>query len=382
MSQRIVTDIEYNNIVENYEKELAIRDKKIQKLQDINNSLRRTNRNVMRTDNTLSEMITTFTKQFKNIKLSLLDDKQVNLKENTERKYGILFLSDIHANTKVMPNEANNNIYNFEVLSKRLEMYINKSIEHFKLTGVTDVYFVLGGDCISSPRRNSEKLTQITSLTNASYLLSSMLCQAITRLHNNGFNITVTGIVGNESRIQEDFEMNYTSATENFDWMILLTINAIFSGTSVKVILPKNPITSIIQLDTNEEKPFTILINHGYNTKPTEDGAINVLKSVDNLIDKINLSIFGHFHHFVSYGKNVFNGCMIGNNAWSTNCGYSTAAEQTLFVIESSKQFYALPIFLQDGWQEYNGFDFDRNVAEESTLEKDFRYKGPEIILR
>lgn len=361
------------------ETELAVKERRIQRLLDTNTALRRTARNANRYCNTISTMLEAFLKQLPKANLKLEDKKKIN--PEIKRKWGIIFLSDIHANTKIVGNEVNNsNTYNFEVLSKRLEMLCNKSIEHFKNVGVTDVYVILGGDSLSSTKRNGEKLVQITSITNSAYLLVSLLGQFISRLNNNGFNVNVTGIVGNESRIGEDFEMDYLSATENYDWMILLMLNAIFMGTMVKVSIPKNPITEIVKLNLENENTFNILINHGYTTKAIEGGDSIVKACIDENID---LSLYGHYHHYVGFNGDCFyNGSLIGNNVYSVNRGFNSRASQNIGVISDKKDFYVIPIDLQDNWQKYDGFDYNRNIVDQSYLAKEWGYKGPEIILR
>lgn len=378
----IVDKVESND-KNNVDDELLSKDKTIQKLRDLNNQLRRTNRNIIRDNNSIECLLEKLLDQLPRITLS--KDKIVKSNKKNKYKFGIIHLTDVHANTRVIPNEANNNIYNIDVLSKRLDMYITKALEHFKAVGITHVYLVLGGDLLSSTRRQDEQLAQVTSITNACYILVNMLSQVIQRIVNNGYPVTITGIVGNESRLNQlDFNMSYTCASENFDWNVLLMLKAIFDKNNnevVRVLLPKNPISSILQIPT-EDGNFNVLINHGYNTKCSEDGADKVLKSVDNYTDKIHLAIFGHLHHYFSLGNKVWSGTMMGNNAYSTNSGYSTAAEQTIYIIESPTQFYALPIFIQDEWQKYAGFDYDKELAKEAYLEYEYGYKGPTIILR
>jgi len=371
--------------IETLEADILKLDKTLQKQRDINNQLRRVNRNVEREINQIDSLVNTMLEQLPKVTFSTAKTEKSTDKNKLKKRWGVIQLSDIHANTKVLPDEANGNEYNFEVLSKRLKLYINKSIETFKSMKISGVYVILSGDLVSSTRRDDEKLAQITSLVNASYILVDMLKQSVNLLVKNGFNVTITGVVGNESRLNQDnFAASRISSSENFDWVILQMLHAIYSETKnkVQVILPQNPSLAIATIPT--EKGFNLLINHGYGLKATEDGAQGVLRSVSNVVDRIDLAIFGHLHHTANYENCCWCGSLIGNNAYSTSKGYSSKASQNLYIIEDDNTFVSMPIQLQNGWENIEGFSYDHNIADEAYLKKEYGYgnKGPIVILR
>lgn len=378
--------VENDKLVESLEKELAKQETLLQKQRDLNTRLRRVNRNVERDINSVDTIINSLLEQLPKVHFTENNLSKFANYKNNRKKWGIIQLTDIHANTRVLPEEANGNEYNFEVLSKRLDMFITKAIDYFKSFDITNVYLISSGDLFSSTRRADEQLTQITSISNAMLLFVDMMKQVIARLIDNGFTIKITSVVGNESRLnQMDFNFCKTNASENFDWITLNILKSIYSEVDKKVIdilIPQNPLTAIINIPT--KKGFNLLVNHGYGLKAVENGALPLLRSVDNLVDKIDLTILGHLHHTSVYNKVCWAGSMIGNNVHSTNAGFSTVASQNLYVIEDDNSYFCIPVMLQNGWQEFKGFDYDKEIANEAYLKKEYGYgnKGPIIILR
>ena len=377
-------ETEDDSIIEQYEIELLKKEKTIQKLRDTNTALRRTSRNAIRDTNMVDTMVQSLLDNLPTVNFPVVDKKVISKNKANKKRWGILTLSDIHANTKVMPNEANKNCYNIDIMAKRLDMYITKAIEHFINVDVTDVYIMLCGDAISSVSRDNEKLVQITSMTNAAYILTNMIVQIVTRLCVNGFKVNLTGIVGNESRIPKDFDINYLSATENFDWIILLMLKQILIN-KVPVDIPINPTTNIVSLTLDNNQNFNVLINHGYHTKCSEGGDIVIRNSVASICPKIDLALYGHYHHYCNFNnKSVFNGSLMGSNSYSTSLGYITRASQSISVINSADDFYTIPIDVQDGYEAYEGLYYDSVLAEEATLQHEWGFgsRGPEVILR
>ena len=112
-----------------------------QRMTDINNQLRKSNRETYRIYNSLEELYSTYIELLKNVDLSKFSIKPI--KENKDSKCAILQLSDLHANELIYPNESFNNEYNFDILSKRMKKFISQSLIEFKNNNVSDCYVIM-----------------------------------------------------------------------------------------------------------------------------------------------------------------------------------------------------------------------------------------------
>lgn len=315
-----------------------------QKLQDVNNAVRKSNREGYRVYNNLEEIYTEYVDL-----LSKVDLSKFSIKEHTPsptKKIGVLQFSDWHANELIMPDEANNNAYDFIILSKRLKKYITEATSIFKFKKITEIHIFMTGDFINSSRRLGEKLAQASSLTRASLLTTYIIQQAIIELSKN-FNITISSVVGNESRIAENWDSTDISLSENFDYLIFNSLKIIFSKTPVKFNESKNIFQCIVPMSNG----FNALIMHGnqFRTPNAEKEIGKFLQSYVYNGTKIHGVFYGHYHSssigdFISRSSSL-----CGGNAYSTNdLGYLSRASQNIYIINEDLGIDAMKIDLQN----------------------------------
>lgn len=332
---------------------------KTQNLQDKNTFLRRENRNLYRNVGFLEEVYDNLNKSISDVKFGY---KAKKFEVKPEDRTAIVCLSDLHLNTLVTEAEADNE-YNFDIASKRLQKYITKTKAILKDNHVKNVIVANLGDSISSSRRFDEKLAQISSLTTATLLAVHLIQQVICDL-NQDFNVSVTGVIGNESRInQDDFNFGAINCAENWDWLILTMLKKIFEkNPEINFMIPRNPIKALIPVTLANGEIFNVMIAHGNLIKKPIEGAETIYtKEYLENGTFVNLCLFGHFHHCVSFGKAVYTGTMMGGNSYSASLGCTTSAIQNVIILNNDKTFWALPINL-DEVEGFDGYEYEKEL--------------------
>lgn len=331
--------------IDDYDDESVLRlEAQKQKLQDVNNQIRKTNRENYRIYNTLEEIYIENINALREVDLSKFKIK--DFKIDTKDSIGIIQLSDIHANEMILPTESNNNEYDFVVLSKRLKKLISKSSEFFKFKKINNVHLFFTGDFINSSRRLGEKLAQCTSLVRASLLLTFLLQQCILEL-SKSFKVTISFVVGNESRISDEWESTDLQLSENFDYLIAQNLKMIFEGTPVKFNESKNSSQCLVKL----ENGFNALLLHGNQFKNASLEK-DIAKFLQNYVYSgihINGVFTGHYHSsaigdFISRSSS-----MCGANAYSNNdLGFLSRASQNIYVVNKDLGYDGIKIDLQN----------------------------------
>lgn len=333
-----------------------------QKLKDKNLAIQRTNREAYRLYNDLSETFKEYTETLKQIDLS-----KFKLKKHQEEEkglIGIIQLSDVHANELIFPVESNNNAYDFSIFSKRLKKLISEAIAYFRFKKVKNVHLFLTGDLINSSRRVGEKLAQCTSLVRASILTTYLLQQAIIEL-SEYFNIAVSSVVGNESRILDDWESSDILLSENWDYLIFNNLRLIFNNQPVTFTDSKN--SSQVTVKINEK--YNALLLHGNQLRmPSPERDITkILQTYTYNGTRINGVFYGHYHSPSISGFINRSGSMCGGNAYSTNeLGFFSRASQNLYLVSADGSMNGMAIDLTntEGIKEY---DIDEKIKEYSV---------------
>jgi hypothetical protein len=313
-----------------------------QRLQDKTAVLRKSNREDYRLYNELEELYNENISLLKAVDLSKYKIKEF---KDTSNKVMAIHLSDIHANELIKKSEAYNNAYDFIILSKRLKKLISRSIKIGKTEGIKSVHIFMTGDLLNSSRRLAEKLAETTALVSASLLITYLLQQAITELSKH-FNVSVSSVVGNESRLDEDFEFNDVVLMQNYDYLVYNNLRMIFSNTPVKFI--GNGLgPEIVKLSNG----FQALLLHGNQFRTS-----NIQKEVNHFLQgyiyngKTVHGVFsGHYHFSSCTGFANQCGSMCGGNAYSSNAlGYFSKATQNIYLIDSKYSMDAITVDLQN----------------------------------
>lgn len=345
-----------------------------QKKADINNQLRKSNRENYRLYNSLKESYDTYVECLKSIDLSKIKIEK-HKSDKKRNKCGILHLTDWHMNELINPNESFGNEFNFEILSKRAKKFVVESMKEFDANNVSDVYILMTGDMFNSSRRLSEKIAMCSSLTMASLLLIYILEQIIIELTQK-YNVHISFCVGNESRIEQDLmESQSMLASSNYDFLLFHSLRIIFRNKPVEFIVPKNLIHSVVTLKNG----CNILITHGHILKGTD------IKSITNLMNqycynniKINHILIGHYHHAQIGDLISMGGCLCGGNSYtSSDLQFFTRASQNCYIVNDDYSLKGIRIDLQDV-KDYKGYDLIEELEYYASLNP--RYNNTVVI--
>lgn len=337
-----------------------------QKIMDTNNLLRKSNRENYRLYNTLEETYKEYVKQLDKINVPFTIKSH---KSNSKSKCGILQLSDIHCNEIINPQDSGDNVYNFDVLSKRMKKFVSESVKHFITNNVSDVYIFMTGDLMNSSRRLSESLLSCNSLTSASLLLTYILEQVIIELSQK-FNVHVSFAIGNESRIcvSQDQNMDNSNilASTNWDYLIFHNLRQIFRKKKVDFITPKNNVQSVVTLKDG----FNALITHGHILKGGIDKFLpSLLQQYSYKGTRIHGVFYGHFHHSLISDIASQSGSLCGGNSFTSNtCLYLTKPSQNIYITDKDS-YTGIKIDLQN-IEGYQGYDIIEELEQYSSTDR------------
>lgn len=316
-----------------------------QGLLDKNTVARKVNRESFRIWNALEATFSEYIDLLQTTDLTNFKITEHNYKPGS--KVGILQLSDLHMNEWISADESLGNTFNFDVASKRLKKYAMEATALFQFYKIDDVTIFMTGDFINSNRRLSEKFASITSQTRASLLTTYLLEQLILDLAQN-FAITVEYVVGNESRMGEDFmDSGDLLSSENFDFLIVNSLRQVFKKTAIKFNKPQNNIQTVARLQNG----FNALLMHGHLLKGNSlEKAI--VAQLTNYLYKgivINGTFSGHLHNASIGDISSRSSSLCGSNSYSAqDLGFMSRASQNIYIVNADKGYHGIKIDLQN----------------------------------
>ena len=318
-----------------------------QRKSDLNNLLRKENRETYRIYNSIQDLYEEYIKQLKSIDLSKI--KVPEVKSINSSKIGILTISDAHINEIIRPSDAGGNEYDFTVFAKRLKKYIQKATKTFKSNGIKEIYIFMLGDMINSPRRLSERISMNSSLVTASLLATHIFSQMLVELSRQ-FKLHITFCVGNESRLTDDMDSNRIIASDNWDYMIFHNLRMMFRDKPIDFIVPKNPIQSIVNIPIGD-RTYNALITHGHIFKgiPNNRSIGPMLQNYSHQGIKVDGIFLGHFHNSNISDFIQITGSIKGGDSWSwDDCGFMSRASQNIYFINEDLSLDGMKIDIQD----------------------------------
>jgi hypothetical protein len=320
-----------------------------QKLQDINNVVKKENRENYRLYNILESVYSEYTSLLKSIELPKIKIKDLTNEKNKNDRIGILQLSDLHLNEIIYPEESFGNSYDFNVAAKRLKKYITESIKLIDFYNCSTVYLFVTGDILNSKRRLGEQLAQNSSLVRASLLATILIEQVLLELLQK-YKVYFTFCIGNESRLDFNMESTDMLSSENWDYLICNNINLLFDKkfNNFNFIEPTNNLESIVKL----ENGYNALLVHGHNFKSTAtiDKSINQM-STRYLYsgESINGVFYGHYHSACITDFSYRSSSLCGGNSYSSNdLMYNSRASQNVYIINKDLSVTAIKVDLQN----------------------------------
>lgn len=294
-------------------KQNVIYKKQKQKSQDVNRIERKAFREYARLENALEEYARELTEQNKKYGefLKTLSIKPLS-KSKTKKGTGVIQITDLHGNELInLPN----NKYDFNILAKRLKLYINKSLKLFKDNNVEKIAILFTGDLLNSDRRLDELLNQATNRSKASLLMQHILTQAILEVRGAGLPITIVSVLGNESRVGKEMTFSQNGLSDNYDFNILANIKEKLEFANIKGI-------NFGTIDKVEE----IVVIDGKNWLISHD----LSKFTDNQAKsqstvgryslqgvKIDYMVAGHIHCTRIMGDSARSSSLAGSNSYN-----------------------------------------------------------------
>ena len=311
--------------------------KQKQSAQDKNRIQNKSFREYARVENAVSVYNKQLIKLFDKYKLSTYTQKH---SEQTSC-VGVIQFSDVHFNELV---DLPHNKYDFTVASKRCKHFVNQATKYFKAFGVTNVLMVQSGDLLNSDRRLDELLNMATNRAKATFLAVDILQQVIMDLNSN-FNVSVTMVTGNESRVKKDWGWSGNIASDNYDYTIFQTLRYIFKDTDITFV-DGDPTEVVVEVAGQN-----LLVLHGNGSiKKGIDTSITQLmgryraRGID-----INYVIFGHIHS-ARVGDNFSrSSSMVGANDYSEKAlNLSGRASQNCYIFYDNGNRDGIKVDLQN----------------------------------
>lgn len=202
-------------------------------------------------------------------------------------------------------------------------------------------------------------LTQATNRAKATLMSVFLLEQFILDLSHK-FEVSVTGVTGNESRAEKELGYSDIVASDNYDFTIFNILKIVFRDNKNVRFFKCDKLEQVVKFNN-----CNILLVHGLSMKADLD------KSVQQMIGKyaskgisIDFVFFGHIHS-CSIGDFYARGSSLcGANAYSDyGLNLQSRASQNLAIFYSDKGHDVIKIDLQntDG---ICGYDISKSLIE------------------
>lgn len=318
--------------------------KQKQKAQDQNRIERKAFREHARLENALEEFAKSqleiykeHAEQLKTIKLKPLH------KNSTHSGTGVIQLTDLHGNELVnLPH----NKYDFNIMAKRLKLYISQCIDHFKYKKYKKVAMLFTGDLLNSDRRLDELLNASTNRAKATSLMRYILTQAILDVRNAGFEITIVSVLGNESRAGKEMPFSNEGLSDNYDFMIMDGIKQMFELANIKGIKfgSLDKVEEVVNIDG---KNWLIAHDVSKMTDKQDKAQSGIGRYSLNGV-KIDFIIGGHIHATRVTDISARSSSLVGSNSYSENAlNLAGKAAQNYYLCENGK-ITTIVVDLQD----------------------------------
>lgn len=330
--------------------------KRVQGLQDRSRVTNKVFREHARTDNLVMSM--------QQAMLDILEQNKFT-KVKTPRRptdktapIGVVQFSDVHFNELI--NDLDGNQYNFEIASQRVRKHVTKAIKYFKAFDSTDIAVFFTGDLLNSDRRLDEITNAAENRSKAIFLAVDIMQQAIRELSEH-FNVTVSSITGNESRVGEFVHYSNFLAGDSYDCVIHNMLTYLFKGDEKVTFIPiTNPLESVVGLNGVN---FLLVHGHAHRglaaTGNLEREVVGIRAKYATRGILVDYVICGHIHSAYISDNFARSSGMPGNNAYSERAlNLNGKASQNLYIVWKDKTIDGIKVDLQctDGIE---GYPFD-----------------------
>lgn len=327
--------------------------RKVQRFSDTNRIERKAFRNNSRLSNALERLNEEFIDLLKQHGFSMPKEMPI---VSSGDGYGVIHLADLHANELI---NLSINRYDFDILSKRLHKLAVNAKRMFNSYDVSTVLIAITGDVINSDRRLDEILSMATNRTKAQFLVVDLLKSFIIDIAHD-YNVFITAVTGNESRVGKDYGTLELTATDNYDYSVFHILKVLFEAMEYKNVAF---IGNCGQEEVVAIGGKTILVLHGYESIFNNNVEKAVIQLIGKYADrgiKIDFVIFGHLH--CTRISDIFarSSSICGANAYSENGLHLVSrAAQNIHIITGTGDIHSVKVDIQNT-QGYNGYPFDK----------------------
>jgi hypothetical protein len=317
-------------IDESLEKENAKLRKQLQKSRDDLRILRKDDRSMYRNNEVYSNFIDSLMDYVDNRCDNYTPCRIKPIDENLQKQM-ILCFGDHHLGQKIsLPT----NEFNMDVARQRLFKYVNKSLEYAKSMNISNITVLWVGDGLNLDDRLDQLLTNQYTRAESFLRAFDLYCEIVEYLLNKGYEISMAGIVGNESRMKGHEHMSNVDdvAKDNLDYMVYQMLKRKY----------KNYITFINDCDKLEDmihvNGHEIIILHGNNIKHSNlDREIKSVKERWFTYSGIwaDYAMLGHIHSPLITSDYARSSSLCGENSYSDkklNISFSSVS-QNMFIV-------------------------------------------------
>lgn len=285
---------------------------------------------------------------------------------NKTAPIGVVQFSDVHFNELI--DDLDGNQYNFEIASQRVRKHILKAINYFSGFKITDVAVFMTGDLLNSDRRLDEITNAAENRSKAVFLAVDIMQQAIKELTEH-FNVTVSSITGNESRVGEFVHYSNFLAGDSYDCVIHNMLSYLFKGDKKVTFIPiTNPLESVVNLNGVN---FLLVHGHAHRglaaTGNLEREVIAIKAKYATRGILVDYVICGHIHSAYISDNFARSSGMPGNNAYSERAlNLNGKASQNLYIAWADKTIDGIKVDLQET-EGIEGYPFDQTLKAYNT---------------
>lgn len=285
---------------------------------------------------------------------------------------GIMQITDVHGNELInLPH----NKYDFDVLSKRLKKYVDRSIDYFKYKNVSKVLIAFTGDLLNSDRRLDELLNSATNRSKATTLMIHLFKQAILEVRQAGYNVHVVSVLGNESRVTKEMTFSNEAFSDNYDFTIVAQLKQMFDFAKIKGVEFGTHDTLEAVVDVGGQNWLLAHDLTKFTDNQIKAQAAIGRYSLQNI--KIDFLIGGHIHANRITDISARSGSMSGSNSYNENAlNLMGRASGICYVVQDGERSMQT-IDLQDADNE--GYEIVSKIAE-YNVKSNLKLKEPTVI--
>lgn len=236
----------------------------------------------------------------------------------------LVHLTDIHCGIEI---NTWNNIFNQDVLKKRIEKYTSDILDIRGQHGSENVYLIIG-EILSGIIHNNLRLQNNMDMMEQFKYVSELIAGMLSRLANHFNHVHVYTTPGNHSRISPKKENSLDG--ENMDILLPFYLKARMQNFK-NITIHNNTIEPEIAM-------FNIRGNNVFAAHGHKDSPANVVQNFTCMFGiKPDIVLLGHRHTngmtTVSNTKIIESGCVSGNDQYAISIRKTNRPEQTVSVI-------------------------------------------------